>query len=57
MEDGWEYQSALDLEQRSCPTAGDYPVPCAAAMPYPTQALVPEPARRVTRTWTTTATR
>src|SRR4051794_615998 len=35
MEDGWEYKSALDLNQRSCPSADDYPVPCAAAMPYP----------------------
>ncbi len=43
MEDGWEYKSALDLEQRSCPTAGDYPVPCAAAMPYPTKRSYPNP--------------
>jgi hypothetical protein len=36
MEDGWEYSSAVDLNQRSCPTShADYPEPCPAAMPYP----------------------
>ena len=42
MEDGWEYQSAVDLNQRSCPkpplstdASFDYPRPCNAAMPYP----------------------
>jgi hypothetical protein len=41
MTDGWEYQSAIDRNQRSCPKAPagpathDYPKPCAAAMPYP----------------------
>jgi hypothetical protein len=43
MEDGWEYKSALDLNQRSCPGAGDYPVPCAAAMPYPGKRPYPNP--------------
>jgi hypothetical protein len=36
MEDGWEYSSAVDLNQRSCPTStADYPEPCPSAMPYP----------------------
>ena len=43
MEDGWEYKSALDLEQRSCPNLGDYPVPCAAAKPYPGTRPYPNP--------------
>lgn len=34
MEDGWEYQSAIDLNSESCPTGG-YPTPCAAARPAP----------------------
>ena len=34
MQDGWEYQSAIDLNTGSCPQpSGRYPVPCAAAMP------------------------
>ena len=37
MQDGWEYQSSIDLNTRSCPTSADYPVPCAAAMPSPTR--------------------
>jgi hypothetical protein len=43
MEDGWEYKSALDLEQRSCPGIGDYPIPCAAAKPYPHKRPYPNP--------------
>ena len=43
MEDGWEYKSAIDLEQRSCPGIGDYPTPCAAAMPYPGKRPYPNP--------------
>jgi hypothetical protein len=43
MEDGWEYKSALDLEQRSCPNLGDYPVPCAAAKPFPGTRPYPNP--------------
>src|SRR3712207_8762289 len=38
MEDGWEYQSARDLNATSCPPqspAVDYPTPCLAAKPYP----------------------
>jgi hypothetical protein len=36
MQDGWEYQSAVDLNTRSCPiSTGDYPVPCGAAKPDP----------------------
>jgi hypothetical protein len=31
MEDGWEYQSALQLNNRSCPdSTNDYPTPCPA---------------------------
>ena len=37
MQDGWEYQSSIDLNTRSCPSSADYPVPCAAAMPSPTK--------------------
>src|SRR3954453_3560183 len=43
MTDGWEYKSALDLEQRSCPGLGDYPTPCAAAKPYPYKRPYPNP--------------
>jgi hypothetical protein len=43
MTDGWEYKSALDLEQRSCPGVGDYPTPCAAAKPYPYKRPYPNP--------------
>lgn len=36
MEDGWEYQSAVDWNRESCPaTGGEYPVPCPGAKPYP----------------------
>jgi hypothetical protein len=43
MTDGWEYQSALDLNQRSCPGIGDYPTPCAAVLPYPGKRPYPNP--------------
>src|SRR3712207_1678150 len=38
MEEGWESQSARDLNATSCPPqppALDYPTPCVAAKPYP----------------------
>lgn len=34
MTDGWEYKSALDFNQPSCPDT-EYPVPCSAARPFP----------------------
>ena len=38
IQDGWEYQSAIDLNTPSCPqVSGKYPVPCAAAMPSPSK--------------------
>ena len=44
MDDAWEYKSAFDLNQRSCPRADDeYPVPCAAATPYPGEKPYPNP--------------
>jgi hypothetical protein len=43
MTDGWEYKSALDLNARSCPVAGDYPVPCDAVRPYPAKRPYPNP--------------
>jgi hypothetical protein len=44
MDDAWEYKSAFDLNQRSCPRADDeYPVPCAAATPYPGKKPYPNP--------------
>jgi hypothetical protein len=33
MEDGWEYKSAVDLKQLSCPHSDDYPVPCEEVQP------------------------
>jgi hypothetical protein len=42
MTDGWEYQSALDLNQESCPSA-DHPTPCAAVVPYPGKRPYPNP--------------
>ena len=50
VEDGFEYQSAVDLNN------DDYQTPNVVT-PYPWQAAVPEPALQRTRTWTTTATR
>src|SRR4051794_15318220 len=42
--DGWEYKSAVDLNQRSCPQADQgYPKPCTAAMPYPGKRAYPNP--------------
>jgi hypothetical protein len=42
--DGWEYKSAYDLNQRSCPQLdGGYPKPCTAAMPYPGKRAYPNP--------------
>ena len=48
MEDGWEYQSAVDLNAGSCPGRADHRRPRALRRrkPYPAQAPVPEPARR-----------
>jgi IPT/TIG domain len=43
MTDGWEYKSAVDLKQRSCPGVTDYPTPCAAAKPYPSGRPYPNP--------------
>jgi hypothetical protein len=46
IEDGWEYSSALDLNQASCPQlpgGADYPQPCAPAMPYPGKRAYPNP--------------
>jgi hypothetical protein len=34
MQDGWEYQSAVDLNTPGCNTPA-YPTPCAPATPYP----------------------
>jgi hypothetical protein len=42
MTDGWEYQSAVDLNQESCPSA-DFPTPCAAVIPYPAKRPYPNP--------------
>lgn len=42
MEDGWEWKSAYDLNQPSCPAA-EYPTPCPAATPYPGQRPYPNP--------------
>ena len=47
MEDGWEYQSAKDLNAESCP-AGDPATPCRAAVPwtntkYPVKGPYPSP--------------
>ena len=41
-EDGWEYRSAVDWNQLSCPAA-EYAVPCAAALPYPRRMPYPNP--------------
>jgi len=42
MEDGWEYQSATDLNQVACPAAV-YPTYCAPARPYPGKVHYPNP--------------
>src|SRR5215213_3390244 len=42
MQDGWEYQSARQLNRVSCPST-EYPVPCDAAQPYPRKRPYPNP--------------
>ena len=42
MEDGWEYQSAVDLNRDSC-AAVEYPTPCAPATPAPTKRAYTNP--------------
>lgn len=45
MEDGWEYESALQLNNRSCPVStNDYPVPCPA-LPDPTKHRFTDPTK------------
>jgi hypothetical protein len=45
MEDGWEYQSALQLNNRSCPdSTNDYPTPCPA-LPDPKKNHLTDPTR------------
>jgi hypothetical protein len=45
MEDGWEYQSAIDLNGIACPdtVGGAYPKPCPAVQPYPRKLSYPNP--------------
>jgi len=43
MQDGWEYQSAVDLNGASC-AAFEYPTPCAPVTPYPGKRPYPNPA-------------
>jgi hypothetical protein len=42
MQDGWEYQSAIDLNTAGCNTPG-YSTPCAPATPYPFKRSYPNP--------------
>jgi hypothetical protein len=42
MQDGWEYQSATDLNRLSCPAA-EYPVPCSPVQPRPSKRPYPNP--------------
>jgi hypothetical protein len=42
VEDGYEYASAIDLNQDSCPAAA-YPTPCTPALPYPSKRPYPNP--------------
>jgi hypothetical protein len=42
MTDGWEYQSAIDLNNAGC-NAPAYPTPCAPATPYPWKVPYPNP--------------
>jgi hypothetical protein len=42
MTDGWEYQSAIDLNNAGCNTPA-YPTPCAPATPYPWKVAYPNP--------------
>jgi hypothetical protein len=45
MEDGWEYQSALQLNNRSCPVStNDYPTPCPT-LPDPKKNHLTDPTR------------
>ena len=41
MTDGWEYQSAIDLNNAGC--NNPYPTPCAPATPYPWKVPYPNP--------------
>ena len=43
MTDGWEYKSALDLNNRSCIVNADYPTPCEAALPSVSPKPYPNP--------------
>ena len=45
MTDGWEYQSAIDLNNAGCNTPA-YPTPCDPGHAVPVEGAVPEPARR-----------
>src|SRR5215213_1729566 len=42
MTDGWEYQSAIDLNNAGCNTPA-YPTPCTSATPYPWKVPYPNP--------------
>lgn len=42
MTDGWEYQSAIDLNNAGCNTPA-YPTPCTPATPYPWKVPYPNP--------------
>ena len=42
MQDGWEYQSAIDLNNPGCNNPA-YPTPCAPAVPYPWKVSYPNP--------------
>jgi hypothetical protein len=42
MGDGWEYQSAIDLNNPGC-NAPNYPTPCTPALPYPGKVTYPNP--------------
>jgi hypothetical protein len=42
MTDGWEYQSAVDLNNPGCNTPA-YPTPCTPALPYPWKVAYPNP--------------
>jgi hypothetical protein len=42
MTDGWEYQSAIDLNNAGCNVPA-YPTPCSPATPYPWKVAYPNP--------------
>jgi hypothetical protein len=42
MQDGWEYRSAIDLNNAGCGVPA-YPTPCAPATPYPFKVSYPNP--------------